>query len=82
VSCFILVIWLLRNELTSDCVLKSSLQERCSPSVSQPILTLNHSAYQVNLQDPAINVNAAIVTEELESMHDVLSRDQKTQLFN
>jgi hypothetical protein len=62
--------------------LRSSLKERCSPSISQPILTLNHSAYQVNLQDPAANVNAEIVTEELESMRDILSRDQKTELFN
>jgi hypothetical protein len=73
---------LLRNELTSDRVLKSLLQERRGPSVSQPILTLNRSAYQVNLQDPAVNVNAAIVAVELESMHDILSRDQKTGLFN
>jgi hypothetical protein len=58
---FHLVMRLLRNELTSDRVLKSLLQERCGPSVSQPILTLNRSAYQVNLQDPAVNMFSEFV---------------------
>jgi hypothetical protein len=39
VSSLNLVIQLLQKELSSDCVLASSVQERYSPSISQPNLT-------------------------------------------
>jgi hypothetical protein len=115
VSSLNLIIQLLWNELTSDCVLASSVtnpssdkredhevfihrnwievdskhccnlhsfKKQNSASVNQPILTSNHYAPLINLQDPLVNINNAIVANELGLLQDIQMEDRQTEPIN